>query len=58
MGIKIRISCVGKQQGAIIDKGADFTEKVVVDKNLITGQNPQLSHKIATVILEILNNKN
>ncbi|MBU3187402.1 type 1 glutamine amidotransferase domain-containing protein [Clostridium estertheticum] len=47
-----------REQGAIIDKGADFTEKVVVDKNLITGQNPQSSHKIAEVILgNLINNK-
>ncbi|NNU76603.1 type 1 glutamine amidotransferase domain-containing protein [Clostridium estertheticum] len=47
-----------REQGAIIDKGADFTEKVVVDKNFITGQNPQSSHKIAEVILEnLVNNK-
>ena len=45
-----------REQGAIIDKGADFTEKVVVDKNFITGQNPQSSHKIAEIILENLNN--
>ena len=44
-----------RQQGAIIDKAADFTEKVVVDKNFITGQNPQSSHKIAETILENLN---
>ncbi|MBU3178618.1 type 1 glutamine amidotransferase domain-containing protein [Clostridium estertheticum] len=47
-----------REQGAIIDKGADFTEKVVVDKNFITGQNPQSSHKIAEVILQnLINNK-
>ncbi|MBU3200951.1 type 1 glutamine amidotransferase domain-containing protein [Clostridium estertheticum] len=47
-----------REQGAIIDKGADFTAKVVVDKNFITGQNPQSSHKIAEVILEnLINNK-
>ncbi|MBU3160471.1 type 1 glutamine amidotransferase domain-containing protein [Clostridium frigoris] len=45
-----------RQQGAIIDKGADFTEKVVVDKNFITGQNPQSSHKIAEIILQNLIN--
>ena len=44
-----------RQQGAIIDKAADFTEKVVVDKNFITGQNPQSSHKIANIILENIN---
>lgn len=47
-----------REQGAIIDKAADFTEKVVVDKNFITGQNPQSSHKIAEIILENLINKN
>ena len=47
-----------KQHGAIIDKAADFTEKVVVDKNFITGQNPQSSHKIAETILDnLINNK-
>ncbi|MCB2358625.1 hypothetical protein [Clostridium estertheticum] len=47
-----------REQGAIIDKGADFTAKVVVDKNFITDQNPQSSHKIAEVILEnLINNK-
>ncbi|MCB2355302.1 type 1 glutamine amidotransferase domain-containing protein [Clostridium estertheticum] len=47
-----------REQGAIIDKGADFTAKVVVDKNFITGQNPQSSHKIAEVILgNLINNK-
>ena len=45
-----------RQQGAIIDKAADFKEKVVVDKNLITGQNHQSSHKIAEIILENLSN--
>ena len=43
-----------REQGAIIDVAANFTEKVVVDKNFITGQNPQSSHKIAEVILENL----
>jgi len=43
-----------REQGAIIDKATDFTEKVVVDKNFITGQNPQSSHKIAEIILENL----
>jgi len=47
-----------KEQGAVIHKAADFTEKVVVDKNFITGQNPQSSNKIAETILGKLLNKN
>jgi putative intracellular protease/amidase len=56
--VPFALESILRQHGAIIDTGADFTEKVVVDKNLITGQNPQSSHKIANVILENLNNKN
>lgn len=43
-----------KKQGAIIELAAAFTEKVVIDKNFITGQNPQSSHAIANAIVKNL----
>lgn len=41
-------------QGAKFERAGDFVEHVVVDKNFISGQNPQSSHKIAVVISENL----
>lgn len=41
-----------EKQGAILDLADDFHPYVVVDKNLITGQNPMSSNLIAEKILE------
>ena len=42
------------KQGANFERAGDFVEYVSVDKNLITGQNPQSSDKMAKVIVEKL----
>jgi putative intracellular protease/amidase len=43
-----------KEQGAVFESKANWAENVVVDGNLITGQNPSGSAKIADVIIESL----
>jgi len=40
-----------KEQGAVFEAKANWAENVVVDGNLITGQNPSASAKIAEVII-------
>jgi putative intracellular protease/amidase len=43
-----------KELGAIYEKGNDWSSKVCVDGNLITGQNPQSSEECAKVVLDKL----
>jgi putative intracellular protease/amidase len=43
-----------KEQGAIYEKGDDWTSKVCVDGNLITGQNPQSSEAAGAAMIEAL----
>ena len=42
------------EQGAIYSKGKDFSSYTVVDKNLITGQNPASSSEMAYKMIEML----
>ncbi len=42
-------------RGALIRKGANFTEMVSVDQRLVTGQNPASAHKVATEIVTLIN---
>ncbi len=46
-----------KEFGSIYSKGDDFTPYVVVEKNLITGQNPASSYSVAQEIIKLLSNK-
>lgn len=43
-----------KEQGANHQAAASFTEHVVVDRNLVTGQNPMSSKKTALAIISLL----
>jgi putative intracellular protease/amidase len=43
-----------KELGAKYEKGDDWTSKVCVDKNLITGQNPQSSDECAQAVIAAL----
>lgn len=43
-----------KQLGAFFNEGEPFEENVIIDQNLITGQNPQSSKKIAEEIIKKL----
>ncbi|MGP3979583.1 type 1 glutamine amidotransferase domain-containing protein [Streptomyces sp. KR80] len=43
-----------RELGAVIDAGPAWTSKVVVDGNLITGQNPQSSVETAQQVIEAL----
>lgn len=43
-----------KEQGCVYEKGENWSSKVCVDGNLITGQNPQSSAEVARTIVEIL----
>ncbi len=43
-----------KEQGGLYEVGGDWTEKVVVDGNLITGQNPQSSEGCAKAVVAAL----
>ena len=43
-----------KEQGAIFQGAASFTEHVIVDKNLVTGQNPMSSKKTAFAVIALL----
>ncbi|MHA7102618.1 type 1 glutamine amidotransferase domain-containing protein [Roseivirga pacifica] len=45
------------ERGATIVKGADWAEKVSVDRRLVTGQNPASAHKVATEIVALINAK-
>jgi putative intracellular protease/amidase len=43
-----------KELGGIYSKGADWSSYVVVDGNLVTGQNPQSSEEVANAVLDVL----
>jgi len=43
------------EQGANFEKGDDWTSKVCVSNNIVTGQNPQSSMEVATTVISILN---
>lgn len=43
-----------RQLGAVVEKGSDWTSKVCVDGNLVTGQNPQSSVECAEAVIAIL----
>lgn len=43
-----------KERGASYSEGPKFTEHVVRDGHLVTGQNPQSAQKMAEIVLEIL----
>jgi putative intracellular protease/amidase len=43
-----------RDAGAVIDAGAPWSDHVVVDGNLITGQNPQSSASVARRVIEAL----
>jgi putative intracellular protease/amidase len=42
------------ERGAIVEGGAPWTSHVVVDRNLITGQNPQSSEAVTRAVLEAI----
>lgn len=44
------------QQGAIFSKKKPFSNHVVTDGNLVTGQNPASAKKVAAQVIRILNN--
>ena len=44
-----------KERGALYDKGADWSSFTVTDGLLLTGQNPQSSHKVAEHLLKMIN---
>ena len=43
-----------RERGAVIDSAAPWSDHVVIDGNLITGQNPQSSASVARRVLEAL----
>lgn len=43
-----------REQGAVVKLGPDWSSFVVHDGNLITGQNPQSSHAVATAVVNAL----
>ncbi|MEL4320409.1 type 1 glutamine amidotransferase domain-containing protein [Leifsonia sp. YIM 134122] len=43
-----------REAGAIVETGADWSSHVVVDGNLISGQNPQSSAAVAAAVVEAL----
>jgi putative intracellular protease/amidase len=43
-----------KELGAVYEKGSDWSSKVCIDGNLITGQNPQSSEECAKAVLDKL----
>ncbi len=43
-----------RERGAVIDSAAPWSDHVVVDGNLITGQNPQSSASVARRVIEAL----
>ncbi|MCT4552140.1 MAG: type 1 glutamine amidotransferase domain-containing protein [Alphaproteobacteria bacterium] len=45
-------------QGVIFRAGKDFQENVIVSGNLITGQNPQSTHKVVQKVIDILETQN
>ena len=46
-----------KSEGAVYVKGQDWSNFVIVDGNLVTGQNPQSSVSAAQKTMELLNNR-
>ncbi|WP_055069194.1 type 1 glutamine amidotransferase domain-containing protein [Clostridium massiliamazoniense] len=46
-----------KEQGAVYEKGDDFTPYIVIDGNIITGQNPQSSEALGKKIVSELEKK-
>ncbi len=46
-----------KEQGAVYEKGDDFTPYIVIDGNIITGQNPQSSEALAKKVVDGLKDK-
>ena len=43
-----------REAGLVIDSAAPWTDHVVVDGNLVTGQNPQSSASVARRVIEAL----
>jgi len=43
-----------KKRGAIFEKSAPFTEHVITDQRLVTGQNPQSAHRVGQATLSEL----
>ncbi|WP_413584357.1 type 1 glutamine amidotransferase domain-containing protein [Bdellovibrio sp. HCB274] len=43
-----------QERGGIYEGGKNWEDKVVVDGRLITGQNPQSAHSVATKLVELL----
>jgi putative intracellular protease/amidase len=43
-----------KEQGALFEKGSDWTSNVSVDGKLVTGQNPQSSEACAMAVIKLL----
>jgi putative intracellular protease/amidase len=43
------------EQGATMEKAADWTSKVVVDGKLVTGQNPQSSGDLGEAVAKLVN---
>lgn len=42
------------ERGAVVESAAPWSSHVVVDGNLVSGQNPQSSDEVATAVLELL----
>ena len=55
--VPVLIETKFKEQGANYEKGDDWTSKVCVDGNLITGQNPQSSDEAAKAVVQALSKK-
>ena len=47
-----------KQLGAFFNEAAPYEENVIVDENLITGQNPASAKKLAETVIKKLSPKN
>ena len=52
--VPVLIETKFKEQGATYEKGDDWTSKVCIDGNLITGQNPQSSEEAANAVVAAL----
>lgn len=53
-GVPYFVEAVLRERGATIEPGPDFSSTVVVDGNLVTGQNPQSSVQTAERVLSVL----
>jgi putative intracellular protease/amidase len=42
------------ERGAVVESAAPWSSHVVVDGNLVSGQNPQSSEEVAAAVLELL----